>query len=103
MNRVKDIEDTAMTNLSKIREHVQFIRQADFEPTTYKRYGFVHSGRQISSIVARSQVKRTSFSQIQATLVECLTPQITSTVRGVDYHLTEVRTVVKTQQDVTDL
>ncbi|KAG0367743.1 hypothetical protein BGZ54_003357 [Gamsiella multidivaricata] len=39
----RDYKDsTSVMDLSMMREHVQFIRQADFDPTTYKGRGYVH-------------------------------------------------------------
>ncbi|KAF9182244.1 hypothetical protein BGZ50_005051 [Haplosporangium sp. Z 11] len=87
--------------------HLEFIRQPTFNPNTYDSKGYVLRGSirtdgfclQLLTFKLK-ELKSIRYKRLPANV---LPPRLTSTVGGTGYYLTEVRNVVKAQQDVTVL
>ncbi|KAF9179699.1 hypothetical protein BGZ51_006727, partial [Haplosporangium sp. Z 767] len=96
---------TISTN--ETQEHLEFIRQPTFNPSIYDSKGYILRGSirtdgfrlQLLAFKLK-ELKSVRYKRLPANV---LPPRLTSTVGGTDYYLTEVRSVVKTQQDVTAL
>jgi len=106
--RLKDYRrSTLVMPLDKIREHIEAIRDDTFDPNTYKESGYVLRGS-IRTDGFRLQLLAFKLNELNAVKyrrlpADKLPPRITSTLGGTDYYLTEIRNVVKTKQDVSDL
>ncbi|KAF8916557.1 hypothetical protein BGZ58_005260, partial [Dissophora ornata] len=107
----RDYKDsTCMMDLSEMREHIQNIRRADFDPMTplmHKKCRYVLRGS-IRTDGFRLQLLAFKLKELQSVRYRRLPQNVlpllsTSTVGGVDYHLSEVRNIVKTPQDVANL
>ncbi|KAG0354379.1 hypothetical protein BGZ54_001677 [Gamsiella multidivaricata] len=90
-----------------MREHIEAIRNDNFGPNTYKESGYALRGL-IRTDGFRLQLLAFKLNELNAVkyrrLPEAkLSPRINSTLGGTDYSLTEIRNVVKTKQDVSDL
>ncbi|KAG0370018.1 hypothetical protein BC939DRAFT_504322 [Gamsiella multidivaricata] len=93
----RDYKDlTSVVDLSMMREHVQSIRQANFDTMTYEGCGYVCRG----SIRTDGFCLHLSAFKLRE-LRLALSNHIHS--QGIDYYLTEARNMVKIQQDVTSL
>ncbi|KAG0353973.1 hypothetical protein BGZ54_001923, partial [Gamsiella multidivaricata] len=100
-------DSISMIDLAAMRDHIQSLRQANFDPRNYTKRSYVHRGS-IRTGGFRLQLLAFKMKELQSVRYRrlpenVLPPRITSTTGGVDHYLTEVRNVVKTQQDVTDL
>ncbi|KAF8930628.1 hypothetical protein BGZ58_008120 [Dissophora ornata] len=87
-----------------MRQHLASLRQDNFSLNSYKGRDYVLRGS-LRTDGFRLQLLAFEMKELQSVRYKrlpenVLPPQITSTVGGVDYFLTEVRNVVKTQQDI---
>ena len=104
----KSFNNLAMpSTLDEIREHLESIKGKDFDPRTYNKRGYCLLGS-IKTDGFRLQLTAFKLKELLSVRYRrlpagVLPPRITSTVGGVDYYLTEVRNIIKTKQDVSDL
>ncbi|KAG9060891.1 hypothetical protein KI688_007847 [Linnemannia hyalina] len=98
---------TRLMPLEDTRRHIQQIRHADFQPTSYTDKGYVLHGSirtdgfRLQLIAFKmNELHSVKYRQLPA---DRLPNRLTSTVAGTDYFLTEIRNVVSTPQDVVDL
>ncbi|KAG0366459.1 hypothetical protein BC939DRAFT_505877 [Gamsiella multidivaricata] len=104
----KDYKNSAsVMDLSMMQEHDQSIRQANFDPMTYEGRGYVHRGsirtNSFRLHLSAFKLKELHSVRYRRLLQNVLPLRIISTAEEVEYYLTEVRNIVKTQQDVTNL
>jgi len=97
-------------SLSEMQEHIQVIRDDDFDFDSYEKRGYVPFGSIrtdgfLLQLLAfkMNELNAVKYRRLSKEKLGRLKPRITSTVGGTDYFLTEVRNVVKTKQDVVDL
>ncbi|KAF8907975.1 hypothetical protein BGZ58_006137, partial [Dissophora ornata] len=104
----RDFKDsTYVMSLDQMRDHIQSIRQDNFDPNTYKEKGYTLRGS-LRTDGFRLQLMAFKMKELQSVRFsrlphDVLPRQITSTIGGVNYFLTEIRNVVKAKQDVEDL
>ncbi|KAF8919712.1 hypothetical protein BGZ58_004580, partial [Dissophora ornata] len=94
-------------NKEAMKEHLSQFREPGFDPRNYSDKGYALSGS-IRTDGFRLQLLSFKLGELNSVrykrLSEDVLPdRITSTVGGVDYHLTEIRNVVKSRDDVTRL
>ncbi|KAG0194965.1 hypothetical protein BGX28_002722, partial [Mortierella sp. GBA30] len=94
-------------SLSEIKEHITNLRRPNFEPGAYDKKGYVLRGT-VRTDGHRIQLLAFKLKELQCVRFKRLPDdrlprQITSTLGGTDYFLTEIRNVVKTERDVQDL
>ncbi|KAF9148712.1 hypothetical protein DFQ26_002264, partial [Actinomortierella ambigua] len=94
-------------SLPEIREHVNSLRDREFEPRTYAEDGYVLRGS-IKTDGHRLQLLAFKRRELQSVRYRRYKPELlpdfrTSTIGGTDAYLTEVRNVVKEEQDLIDL
>ncbi|KAI8357054.1 hypothetical protein B0O80DRAFT_99820 [Mortierella sp. GBAus27b] len=97
-------------SLSEMQDHIQVIRDDDFNFNSYNKRGYVPVGSIrtdgfLLQLLAfkLNELNAVKYRRLPKEKLEKLQPRIASTVGGTDYFLTEVRNVVKTKQDVVDL
>ncbi|KAG0345993.1 hypothetical protein BGZ54_005371, partial [Gamsiella multidivaricata] len=90
-----------------MRQHIEAIQGDSFEPSSYKERGYALRG---SFRTDGFRLQRLAFKLNELNAVKYrrlpeakLPPRITSTLGGTDYFLTEIKNVVKTKQNVSDL
>ena len=96
-----------LMSLEEIKEHINNLREPNFDPRTYDTKGYILRGS-IRTDGHRIHLLAFKLRELQSVRyrrfpVDVLPRQITSTTGGTDYYLTEVRNVVKTKQDVAEL
>ncbi|KAF9343638.1 hypothetical protein BGX34_006534, partial [Mortierella sp. NVP85] len=94
-----------LLSLSAIRQHVVDVRNGS--PRTHDAKGYVLRGSFRTDghrfLLLSFKLKELNSAKYKRLPESQLPPRITSTVAGTDYYLTEVRNVVKSDQDVADL
>jgi hypothetical protein len=100
---------TWLMSAEEMRSHLRTIRKDDFHPKnyTYTKAGYVLRGS-FRTDGFRLQVLGFKMNELHSVKFrhlsdEKLPPRLTSTIGGTDYFLTEIRNVVSTGQDVTDI
>ncbi|KAG0246764.1 hypothetical protein BG011_002337, partial [Mortierella polycephala] len=98
---------TFLMSLDEMKSHLQNIRDDNFEPTSYTEKGYVLRGS-IRTDGFRLQVLAFKLNELHSVKyrrlpAEKLPSRLTSTVGGTDHFLTEIRNIVSTKQDVTQL
>ncbi|KAF9079119.1 hypothetical protein BGX23_005020, partial [Mortierella sp. AD031] len=93
--------------LEEMRSHLRNIRDDNFEPTSYTEKGYALRGS-IRTDGFRLQVLAFKLNELHSVKyrrlpVDKLPSRLTSIVGGTDYFLTEIRNIVSTKQDVTQL
>ncbi|KAF8924209.1 hypothetical protein BGZ58_002040, partial [Dissophora ornata] len=93
-----------LMSMDQIRDHLQHIREPDFEPSTYATKGYLLRGS-ICTDGFELQLSGFKLKELQSVRYkrlpeDKLPPRFTSTVGGTDYYLQEIRNVVKTEDDV---
>jgi hypothetical protein len=94
-----------LMSLEGIREHLRPIRQPTFNPVRdYTTKGYVPRGS-IRTDGFRLQVLAYKLNELSCVRykrlpLDQLPPRLTSTLSGLDDHLTEIRNVIKTKEDV---
>ena len=98
---------TRLMPLEDMRQHIQQIRQIDFQPATYTGKGYVLRGSirtdgfRLQLIAFKlNELYSVKYRQLPA---DRLPNRLISTVAGTDYFLTEIRNVVSTPQDIVNL
>ncbi|KAF9536692.1 hypothetical protein EC957_009988 [Mortierella hygrophila] len=98
---------TFLMPLNDMKSHLQNIRADDFEPTSYTEKGYVLRGlirtdgfRLHLLAFKLNELHSVKYRRLPA---DKLPSRLTSTVGGTDYFLTEIRNIVSTKQDVTQL
>ena len=103
----------------EIAVHIQNLRRAGFNPAEYDgsvvredgdmikkcRYvlrGTIRTDGHPLQLLAY-KVKELQSVRFKRFPQEMLPPRLTSTVGGVDYHLSEVRNIIRNEQDIADL
>ncbi|KAF9903118.1 hypothetical protein EC991_004144 [Linnemannia zychae] len=97
-------EAIKLHTMADIREHLDPLRQDTFDPRHYDLKGYAFRGL-IRTDGYRLQLLGFKLKELQRCRFNraCrypLPPRLTSTIGGLDYHLTEIRNVVKTPADV---
>ncbi|CAO3572041.1 unnamed protein product [Mortierella alpina] len=112
-------DTTTVMDQEEIAVHIQNLRRAGFNPAEYdgsvvredgeviKKCRYVLRGT-IRTDGHRLQLLAYKVKELQSVRFrrfpqEMLPPRLTSTVGGVDYHLSEVRNIVRNEQDIADL
>jgi len=100
-------KSTFLMSLDEMKSHLQNIRDDNFEPTSYTEKGYVLRGS-IRTDGFRLQVLAFKLNELHSVKyrrlpAEKLPSRLTSTVGGTDHFLTEIRNIVSTKQDVTQL
>ncbi|KAF9536326.1 hypothetical protein EC957_011528, partial [Mortierella hygrophila] len=98
---------TFLMPLEEMRSHLRNIRDDNFEPTSYTEKGYVLRGS-VRTDRFRLQVLAFKLNELHSVKyrrlpADKLPSRLTSTVGGTDYFLTEIRNIVLTKQDVTQL
>lgn len=93
--------------LNQVQDHVNTIRREGFDPRAYDQSGYVLRST-IRTDGFRLQVLGFKMKELNCVKYRrlpetALPPRLTSTLGGTDYYLSEVRNVVRTEQDVVDL
>ncbi|KAI1286511.1 hypothetical protein EDD11_000408, partial [Mortierella claussenii] len=96
-----------LMSLEWIKQHVERMQQATFDPKDYTEKGYILRGS-IRTDGFRIQLLAFKLKELQSVRyrrlsIDKLPPRITSTSGGTDYYLTEIRNIVKSKQDVQDL
>jgi len=98
---------TFVMTVPEMRDYLQALRHQDFDPSTHRRPGYVLRGsiRTDGFLLQLLGFKTNELNAVRYRRIplEKLPRRITSAVGGTDYFLTEIRNVVKTEQDVRDL
>jgi len=95
-----------LLSLDQIRHHVGIVRNYDnFDLTTYHERGYVALGS-IKTDGFKVQLLAYKLKELHCARYKRLPehrlpPRLTSTVAGVDYFMTEIRNIIKTDDDVT--
>ncbi|KAF9574621.1 hypothetical protein EC968_006036 [Mortierella alpina] len=94
-------------SLPEIRDHLKPLREPNFDPANYDKKGYILRGS-VRTDGFRLQLLGFKIKELQSVrykqLPEKVLPErLTSTVGGVDYHLAEVRNIIKTKEDVSRL
>ncbi|KAF9969701.1 hypothetical protein BGZ75_002690, partial [Mortierella antarctica] len=96
-----------LLSLRQIKDHLEPLRQPDFDPANYNEKGYVLRGS-VRTDGFRLQLLGFKIKELQSVryrrLSERVLPErVTSTVGGVDYYLSEVRNIIRTKEDVARL
>ncbi|KAG0195291.1 hypothetical protein BGX28_001777, partial [Mortierella sp. GBA30] len=94
-----------LLSVEEMREHLRTIREADFDPQLYQKRGYAGSIRMDDfrlQLVA-FKLRELNMVKYRRPPEDRLPTRISTTVRGDDYYLTEIRNVVKSPQDVPSL
>lgn len=93
--------------IDEIRNHLWPLKDKNFDPCQYNQKGYaLHGSIQTDGYLLQllafklKELQSMQYRQLPETK---LPPQLTSTVSGVDYYLTEIWNIVKTQDDVSRL
>ncbi|KAK3834182.1 MAG: LOW QUALITY PROTEIN: hypothetical protein JOS17DRAFT_738316 [Linnemannia elongata] len=81
--------------LEELRGHLQNIRDDNFDPSSYTGKGYV--------LLLAFKLNELHSAKYRRLPAEKLPSRLTSTIGGTDYFLTEIRNIVSTRQDVTQL
>jgi len=112
-------DTTTVMDQEEIAVHIQNLRRAGFNPAEYDgsvvredgdmikkcRYvlrGTIRTDGHPLQLLAY-KVKELQSVRFKRFPQEMLPPRLTSTVGGVDYHLSEVRNIIRNEQDIADL
>lgn len=95
---------TRTMGIEQVKEHIAKIRDPSFDPSSYKEKGYILSGT-IQTDGFRLNLLAFKVKELQCArykrLPDTVLPdRLTSTCAGVNYHLTEIRNIVKTKEDV---
>ncbi|KAF9110941.1 hypothetical protein BGX27_005676 [Mortierella sp. AM989] len=101
------LQSTTLMSVSDLRLHINELRQDDFDPKLYSKRGYTLRGS-IRTDGFRLQLlafklKELHMVKYRRLPLDRLPLQITSTIGGADYYLTEIRNVVRTPEDVSKL
>ena len=98
---------TSVMTIPAMRDYLRTLRHQDFDPNTHSRPGYVLRGsiRTDGFLLQLLGFKTNELNAVKYRRLplEKLPRRITSAVGGTDYFLTEIRNVVRTEQDVRDL
>ncbi|KAF9402833.1 hypothetical protein BGZ76_007235, partial [Entomortierella beljakovae] len=97
-------DSTILMSFKQMEKHIKCIRGKDFNHRAHSKRGYALTGT-IRTDGFRLQLLAFKLRELLSVRYNRLPeekrfPRITSTVGGVDYYLTEVRNIIKTQQDV---
>lgn len=98
---------TSTMTLTGMRHHIRTIQEDSFDPKDYNERGYILRGsiRTDGFLLQLLAYKMNELNSVKYRRlpVDKLPSRITSTLGGTDYHLTEIRNVVRNKQDVADL
>ncbi|KAG0220974.1 hypothetical protein BGW41_007389 [Actinomortierella wolfii] len=94
-------------SIEQIHQHINTIRHRDFDPRTYRLKGYQllgslkTEGHRLQLLAYK--LKELLSARYKRYKEDVLPDRLQSTVAGVDYYMAEIRSVVKTSQDVKNL
>ncbi|KAF9158623.1 hypothetical protein BGX20_003309, partial [Mortierella sp. AD010] len=100
-------DSTSMMSFEDMKSHLTPIQQDGFDPRSYTERGYVLRSA-IQTDGFRLHLPVFKLKELNSVRYRRLPPsvlpfRITSTTAGLDYYLTEIRNIVKTQEDVTSI
>ncbi|KAG0018917.1 hypothetical protein BGZ82_000306 [Podila clonocystis] len=100
-------KSTLRMSIEKLKEHVHIFRQDDFNPTSYTTRGYVLRGSVRTDgfwlQLLGFKLNELNCVKYRRLPAERLPPRLTSTMGGTDYHLSEIRNVVTSKEDIAML